>query len=248
MTTVRSALFNIYFYVWLIFMLLIMAFFLPLPRIGMMRTVQAWARGMHRGLKVIVGLDDRVIGRENIPDGPAIYACKHQSTWDTSIFLILFNDPAYVMKKELLAIPLWGWFARKCEAVFVDRDGGAGALKSLVRDTQKVIADGRDVIIFPEGTRTAPGKRNPYFPGVAALYKMVDAPVVPVALNSGLFWGRRAFLKLPGTITLEFLPAIPAGLDRREFTEQLEARIETAADRLCDTAEPAAAEGETESS
>ena len=248
MTAVRSALFNVYFFVWLMFMLLIMAFFLPLPRLGMMRTVQAWARGMHRGLKVIVGLDDRVIGRNNIPDRPAIYACKHQSTWDTSIFLILFNDPAYVMKKELLSIPLWGWFARKCEAVAVDRDGGAGALKSLVRDTQRAIANGRDVIIFPEGTRTAPGKRNPYFPGIAALYKLVDAPVVPVALNSGLFWGRRAFLKQPGTITLEFLPPIPRDLDRRAFTKELELRIESASDRLCHESVPATAQGEAESS
>ena len=243
MTAVRSALFNIYFYVWLILMLLIMAFFLPLPRIGMMRTVQAWAGGMHRGLKVIVGLDDRVIGRHNIPDRPAIYACKHQSTWDTSIFLILFNDPAYVMKKELLAIPLWGWFARKCEAVFVDREGGAGALKSLVRDTQKAIADGRDVIIFPEGTRTAPGEHRPYHPGVAALYARVDAPVVPVALNSGLFWPRRAFLKKPGTIILEFLPPMPKGLGRRAFTAELERRIEDACARLAADYPQAAASG-----
>jgi 1-acyl-sn-glycerol-3-phosphate acyltransferase len=233
MTRVRSALFNVYFFVWLGFMLVVMLFFLPLPRIGMMRTVQVWARGMHRGLGVIAGIDDRIIGRDQVPDRPTIYACKHQSAWDTSIFLILFNDPCYVMKKELLSIPFWGWIAHKCNVVAVDRAGGASAIKCLVRDTQKMIDRGRDVIIFPEGTRTAPGSRVPYHPGIAALYKNVDAPVVPVALNSGLLWGRRAFLKHPGTITAEFLPAIPEGLDRRAFTAELEDRIETATDRLC---------------
>jgi 1-acyl-sn-glycerol-3-phosphate acyltransferase len=233
MTAIRSALFNVYFFTWLGFMLLVMVLFLPLPRIGMMRTVQVWARGMHRGLGVIAGLDDHVVGRDQVPDRPTIYACKHQSTWDTSIFLILFDDPAYVLKKELLSIPLWGWIARKCAAIAVDRTGGASALKAMVRDTRQAIANGRDVIIFPEGTRIAPGQRHPYHPGISALYRQVNAPVVPVALNSGVFWGRRAFLKRAGTITVEFLPAIPRGLDREAFTAELEARIETESDRLC---------------
>ena len=129
-------------------------------------------------------------------------------------------------------IPFYGWFARKAGMIVVDRRAGANALKRLVRDGKAALAEGRQILIFPEGTRTAPGTRLPYQPGVVALYSQLDAPVVPVALNSGLVWPRRRFAKFPGTITLEFQPPIPPGLARKDFTARLEQAIEGASDRL----------------
>ena len=232
MTVIRSLLFNAFFFAWTAAFLFSMWVFLPLPQTVMENAVRRWGKGKRLALKVLIGLTHEVRGRENIPDCPAIYASKHQSAWDISIFYGVLQDPVYVLKKELMSIPFWGWYARKCKAIVVDRAGGGAALKALVRTTRATLEAGREVVIFPEGTRTAPGQRNPYFPGVAALYRQCSVPVVPVAVNSGLFWGRRGFVKRPGVITIEFLPPIPAGLDRRAFMAELEERIETASERL----------------
>jgi len=233
---VGSGLYNCVFIGWTAVAVTLMILLLPFPRFAMQRAVKAWAWSQHWALKALVGLDFELRGRENILPGGAIYASKHQSAWDTYVFYLLFSDPSYIMKKELMQIPVWGWMARKCAAISVDREGGAGALKALVRDVKDRLGAGRQVIIFPEGTRTEPGARLPYHPGIAALYSQCDAPVVPVALNSGLFWGRRSFRKQPGIITVEFLPPIPAGLKRRDFMQALETSIEQAADRLADEA------------
>ena len=232
MIAVRSLLFNAFFFSWTAVILLSLAMALPLPRTVQQWIVRLWGRGKRLGLKVLTGIGWELRGRENIPDGPAIYASKHQSAWDTSIFHGLLSDPVYVLKKELTAIPFWGWAARKCEAIVVDRSGGASALKELVRSTRTSVEKGRQVIIFPEGTRTTPGQRSPYFPGIAAMYALAKVPVVPVAVNSGLFWGRRNFVKNPGVIIIEFLAPIPPGLDRRAFMAELEERIETASENL----------------
>jgi 1-acyl-sn-glycerol-3-phosphate acyltransferase len=233
---IGSALFNVVFLPGTAVAVMLMILLLPFPRMAMQWAVRNWSRVQHWALKVMVGLDFEVRGRENIPEGAAIYASKHQSAFDTYAYYLLFPDPAYIMKKELMKIPVWGWMARKCAAISVDREGGAGALKALVRDVKDRLGAGRQVIIFPEGTRTEPGARLPYHPGIAALYSQCDAPVVPVALNSGLFWGRRSFRKQPGIIIVEFLPPIPAGLKRRDFMQALETSIEQAADRLADEA------------
>ncbi len=229
---VGSGLYNAVFIGWTAIAVTMMIVLLPFPRMGMQWAVKLWAKTQHWALKVLVGLDFEVRGRENIPAGAAIFASKHQSAWDTIVFYLLFADPAYVLKKELVRIPVWGWMARKCEAISVDREGGATALKALVKDARARLKQGRQVIIFPEGTRTRPGSKLPYQPGVAALYNQCQAPMVPVALNSGLFWGRRSYRKLAGRIVIEFLAPIPPGLRRREFMERLEAVIEGAADRL----------------
>ena len=236
MTRVRSLAFNLYYYAWLALVLVVMAFFLPLPRRVMQNAVRVWAHGIGLGLKVIVGLDHEVRGRQHIPAGGAIVACKHQSAWETAVFHVLFRDAAYIIKKELFAIPFWGWYARKCQSVPVDRAGGAAALRSMVRDARTQVAAGRPLVIFPEGTRMAPGTRGAYHPGVFALYKQARAPVVPVALDSGLFWGRRDFVKHPGVIVLEFLPAMSEGLNRTQFLAELERRVEDASDRLAEEA------------
>lgn len=232
MNFVRSILYNIYMFGSLTLFLMGAVFMIPGPVRPLERAMVWWTHVARKGLKAIVGLDHEVRGRENLPEGPIILASKHQSAWDTMAFLWLFERPVYIVKKELLSIPFWGWCARRSGHIPVDRAGGASALKQMVRDSLAALAAGREIIIFPEGTRTAPGMRRAYHPGIAALYSQAGVPVVPVALNSGMFWGRRSFEKRPGRIVLEFLPAIPPGLDRKAFVAELQARIETASDRL----------------
>ncbi len=229
---IGSGLYNIVFIGWTAVSVTIMILFLPFPRPVMQRAVKIWAWSQHWALKFLVGLDFEIRGEENIVHGAAIYASKHQSAWDTYVFYLLFSDPSYVLKKELVKIPVWGWMARKCAAISVDREGGASALKALVRDTRQRLGDDRPVILFPEGTRTRPGTHKPYHPGIAALYSQCEAPVIPVALNSGLFWGRRSYTKQSGTIIIEFLPAMPTGMKRRDFMQALETQIESTAERL----------------
>ncbi len=228
----QSLLFNIAFFSWTAFFLVGMWVFMPFPRRVMHKAVRVWAQVLQGMLQATVGLGYEVRGAENIPDGPVIFACKHQSAWETYGFFLMFERLTYVLKKELLAIPLWGQCARKCGAVSVDRDGGASALKNMVRDIEKRLSEGQNMVLFPEGSRAAPGTRLPYQPGVAAIYKRGKAPIVPVALNSGCYWGRRSFLKRPGTIVVEFLPPMPEGLDRKAFMAELENRIETATEKL----------------
>jgi 1-acyl-sn-glycerol-3-phosphate acyltransferase len=163
---------------------------------------------------------------------PVIVACKHQSAWDTFIFYLLARDPAYVMKKELMLIPVYGWLARKQRMIPIDRKAGAGALRGLLRAAEAALAERRQIIIFPQGTRVAPGASAPYQSGVAALYGRLGCPVVPVALNSGCFWPRRSFIKYPGRIVLELLPPIAPGLPKAKFMAELERGIETATARL----------------
>lgn len=232
MTAVRSFLFNIWFYGTLTIFLLTVWVVLPLPWRVLTAAIRSWARVALWGLKVIVGLDWEVRGRENLPDGAVIIAAKHQSAWDTLAPLLIFPDAAWVMKIELSRIPLWGLCAIRAQAIFVDRKAGLSALKKLAADARQRLADGLSVIIFPEGTRTQPGHPPDYAPGIAALYTQSNVPVVPVALNSGLYWGRRSFVKRSGTIVLEILPAIPPGLDRKTFMKTLQERIETATEKL----------------
>ena len=234
----RSLAFNLLFYAWLAVLGLTCLPLIVLPRRQVWRIVKLWTHGVLWLLRHVVGLDFEVRGAKP-PDGTSvIVAAKHQSAWDTLIFLVLFDDPAYVLKRELLWIPLYGWFTARLGMIGIDRAAGASALKRLVADTRPKLAQHRPIVIFPQGTRTPPGagrgagRRRPYLPGAYMLYADAKLPVVPVALNSGLFWGRRSFLKRPGRIVLEFLPAIAPGLDRRRFMAELETRIETATTAL----------------
>ncbi len=224
----RSLVFNVILFVWAVTSLPLMIVFLPFPPMVMRRVVRGWSYIVLGFTKGIVGINHEFRGLEHLPEGSVILASKHQSAWDTAIFYLLVPDPIYVMKKELLAIPFWGWYARRAQSIAVDRSAGASALKSLVADGKATVGRGNQIIIFPEGTRTAPGTHYPYQPGIAALYAKTQAPVVPVALNSGLFWPRRGFKKMPGTIVVELLEPMPEGLDRRTFMAELERRIETA--------------------
>src|SRR4029077_9834242 len=196
------------------------------PRSWGMRFGRVWGRCVLALLKSIVGLDGEIRGQEHIPSGPSIIAMKHQSAWDTLILPVILDDFAVVVKQELLFVPFYGWYAARAGSIAIDRRGGAGALRHMVRRAREAVAEGRPVVIFPEGTRTALGQRLTYQPGVAALYQALQLPVVPAAVNSGLFWGRRSFVKRPGRITLGFLEPIPPGLPRRQMMSELEARIE----------------------
>ena len=232
MTFVRSLVFNVCFFGITIFLLIVC---LPAPLIsrGAVHAVsRVWCRATMGLLRGICGLDYRIVGREKIPDGPVIVASKHQSAWDTLVMPLLLHEPAYVLKKELTAIPLFGWFLKAAEQIPIDRSAGPRVLRDMIDASQEVFADRRPLLIYPEGTRVPPGKTGKYFTGVGALYAKLGVPVVPVALNSGVFWGRRSFEKRPGTITLEFLDPIPAGLPARDFLTELETRIETAVRRL----------------
>lgn len=197
-------------------------------RLAMVRHAERWERGIQGLLRIIVGLDHEVRGEGRRPDGAAIYALKHQSAWDTITAHLLIDDPAIVLKQELTRIPIFGSCLLHAGMIKVDRGHGTRALRSMIEGGRKAAARGSPIVIFPEGTRTPPGEKIPYHPGVAALYKQLALPVVPVALNSGLFWGRRRFAKRRGTILVEFLQPIEPGLERKAFMAELEQRIEPA--------------------
>lgn len=232
MTLVRAVLFNVLY--WTMTLTLAVAY-LPLLLLSPQWTIagaNAWIRATLWLLRVVVGLDYRVVGAENRPKGPVIVAAKHQSAWETLAFVALLRDPVFIIKKELLSVPFFGWYARHAGMIAIDRKGGARALKQMMADARAAVAAGRPLVIFPEGTRRAPGAPPDYQTGIAALYQMLAVPVVPAALNSGYFWGRRAFVKRPGTIVVEYLPPIAPGLAREAFMTHLQNTIENASARI----------------
>ncbi len=236
MTWLRSLGFQAAFYAWTGGLGLLTLPVLLLPRSAVLVVARLWIDGTFWLLARIVGLTYEVRGREHRAAGPAIYAMKHQSAWDTLVLMRLFRDPAIVMKGELGWLPLVGWYLLRLGMIPIDRRAGAGALRRMVRMARTRVAQARDVVVFPEGTRTAPGEAPPYRPGVAALYAALELPVVPVALNSGQYWARRAFTRRPGRIAVAMLPPIPPGLDRAAFMDRLRESIETEAARLRDEA------------
>ncbi|MDX1401192.1 MAG: lysophospholipid acyltransferase family protein [Kiloniellales bacterium] len=232
MIFLRSLIFNIFFWLWTAgFLILCLPFLLARP-IVIYWIGHIWARVSLWALRWICGLGHEIRGREHLPNGPFIAACKHQSAWDTLILALLARQPAVVLKRELLRIPIFGWFLARAAMVPIDRSAGMSALKSMLSEAKDRAAEGRAIVIYPEGTRTAPGEKRPYHPGVFALYKDLNLPLIPMALNSGLFWGRKSFLKKPGKILIEILPALANGLPRKEFQKQLEEQIEEATARL----------------
>jgi 1-acyl-sn-glycerol-3-phosphate acyltransferase len=236
MTAFRSFLFNILFYLNLV---LFMVAGLPLflgPRRVAIEALKLWARSSLFLLKAICGTGMEVRGSQNIPSGPLLVAGKHQSFWETFAILPLLDDPCMVLKRELTFIPLFGWFALKFRMVAVERDAGPQALRRMMKRAKEEIAAGRQIVIMPEGTRRVPGDPPDYKPGAAALYGALDVPCVPFGLNAGLYWPRRRFLRRPGTIILEFCPAIPPGLPRAEFQKRLETAIESSSNRLLEEA------------
>lgn len=232
MIAFRSFLFAIAFYGWSTILTPIYVLLMLIPRRPFWFMCATWVRSCLYLARYIAGIRWEVRGWENVPEGAAVIASKHQSTFDTMIFNNHFYDVVYVIKRELFWFPGFGWFMWRIGQIGVDRRSGASAMRLLVNKARERLAEGRSIIIFPQGTRTPAGVERPYLPGTAALYKNCGVPVVPVALNSGLYWARRRFHKQPGSIIIEYLPPIPPGLDRRTFMKTLEERIETATSRL----------------
>lgn len=182
--------------------------------------------------KWIVGVTVEIRGWDHLPAGPVLVAAKHQSTWDTLMLQLLFKNPATVLKKELFRVPIIHMHSVKGRLIEVDRKGGKGSVRKMLKAAKNEAAQGRELLIFPEGNRKEPGAPPDYKPGVALLYSQLNLPCVPIALNSGLFWPRREILHYPGKIIVELLPPIKPGIPPREFMKRLETEIETASDRL----------------
>ena len=228
----RSLLFNVLFYVTTTLFVVIGSPLLFAPRGWAMAALKVHARFELWLLRAIAGTTIEVRGRGNIPQNPCLVASKHQSAWETFALIPIFRDPALLMKRELFFIPFHGWFSRKFEMIPVERDKGPAALRRMLREARKRIDDGREIIIFPEGTRRPPGAPPDYKTGIVLLYNALGVPCLPVALNSGLFWPRRSVIRRPGTIVVEILPPIPPGLPREEFLRRLQEAIEGASSRL----------------
>jgi len=232
MTALRSAIFAIYMYG-------LMALFGTLG-VPTLLGPRSWSRGLLKfylkvlwaGLAVICNVRIEVRGHEHLPEGGALIAAKHQSMWETLAFWGILPDPAIILKKSLIYMPFFGWFAVKLGNISIDRKGGASALRGMLRQAKQRGQEGRQVLIFPEGTRVAPGENPPYKPGIVGLYQSMKVPCVPVALNSGVHLSNYCGLRKPGIIVVEFLPPIPPGLDKAEFMDVLHQRISTASDQL----------------
>jgi 1-acyl-sn-glycerol-3-phosphate acyltransferase len=229
---IRSGLYAILFYAVTAAMLLLGSPLLLGPRSWAMAALKLHGRVCVSLLRIVCGTRLELRGHEKLPSGAVLVAAKHQSAWDTFALVSMMRDPAMVMKRELLWIPLYGWFSAKFGMIFVRRDAGASALRQMARDAQNRANAGREIVIFPEGTRRPPGAPPDYKSGVLFLYSALGIPCAPVALNSGLYWPRRSLRRYPGTIIVEFLDPIPAGLERKEFLQRLQSAIEGASDRL----------------
>jgi 1-acyl-sn-glycerol-3-phosphate acyltransferase len=229
---VRSLLFNVLFYVNIIVRMTVALPTILLPRRFLLGVLRRYSRSSLWLLRVTCGVTVEWRGREKIPEGACIVACKHQSFWETFALFEVLRDPTYVLKRELMWLPLFGWLARKARMIPIDRGARVTSLARMTAATRREIADARQIVIFPEGTRQAPGAAPRYMPGVAYLYSEIGLPCVPVALNSGLYWPRRSLLRFPGTILVEVLDPIPPGLDKRAFLAQLRSVIEEATTRL----------------
>lgn len=231
MTVLRSLAFNVVFYLWTSFILIICIPLLILPYRLIVRAHEVWTWGVIQALK-IAGIRVEFRGFDRLPPAPFILASKHQSALDTLIFHKVIDNPAAVLKRELTWIPLYGWYIRRVGTIEIDRKAGDKAVRHMFKKAKRFRDNGRIFLIFPEGTRTAPGQHAELKPGVVGLYRQLKIPVVPVALNSGCFWPRRTFMRMPGTVIIEALPAIEPGLDRATFMQRLSDDINAASDKL----------------
>lgn len=232
MLLLRSVVFVTLFYVTTAIILVVGSPLLLGPRWAAMAGLAFHARWCLWLMRVVAGTRVDVRGAEKLPKGAALVASKHQSAWETFALIPLFPDPAMVMKDELKWIPLYGWFSLKFEHILVKRQRGPAALRRLIAEAREKAAKGRQIVIFPEGTRQNVDAPPSYKPGVLALYEGLELSCVPLALNSGLFWPRGSLMRYPGTIVIEVLEPIPPHLPRDEFRQRLETAIETATAHL----------------
>ena len=232
MIVIRSVIFNILFYAaFIILMIIGLPFLLTSFRLSMM-VVRAWARVSVWLLSAVCGTRVEFRNVHLIPQGASILAIKHQSFLETFALILVLEDFTYVLKKELTTIPFFGWYLKATQQIGIDRGKKGNTMGSLMRAVREKLAAGRQIVIFPEGTRRLVGAPPAYKPGVAILCTAVDVPCTPVALNSGLFWPRRSFVRRPGTVVIEFLPPLKPGLDKRHFMTAIENAIEPATNAL----------------
>ncbi len=231
MKTLRSIIYLLTFLGWT---LVVSILGLPtlITREGALRTTRFWAHGVRSMARWLVGVRFEIRGAENIPDGPCIIAPQHQSAFETYMLFLLFRYPVFILKESLQLIPLIGWYIKRGGLIAIDRKAGASAMRRVLRAADEVLSRGETLLIFPEGTRTPPGQYQEYKPGVVALYHHCNAPVIPVALNSGYYWGKTRLKKIPGTIIFEFLPPVPEGQDKEAFLQYLRTVLETASAKL----------------
>jgi 1-acyl-sn-glycerol-3-phosphate acyltransferase len=234
MILVRSVVFNVLFYLVLAIYLIAAIPTFVLPRRVMLAMVHGWSRTSLMLLRAVCGITVDFQGLEKVPQGPLICASKHQSLWETFALIALFPDPAYIMKRELMWIPMFGWAAWKTRMIAVDRGARSAALAAMNERAKTEIRKGRQLIIFPEGTRRPAGAEPKYKFGVAHLYSEIGVPCLPVALNSGLFWPRRSFMRYPGTVRVILCDPIAPGMDKQAFLARLQDEIETATAKLVD--------------
>lgn len=236
MALVRGYLYTgVFFAVWLLMAIICLPVLLA-PRRVAITALKLWATIEVWLLGIICGVRLEVRGRDRIPPGPLLVAAKHQSAFEIFALLAQFDDPAFVLKKELMDIPVFSFWTRRFRMIPIDRAAGARSMRAMVARAQAEIAAGRQIVIFPEGTRRPAGAPPDYKPGTEFLYEKLGVPCLPVALNSGLAWPGGSHVRYPGTIIIEFLDLIPVGIDRKVFARQVEAAIETATDRLIDEA------------
>ncbi len=198
--------------------------------------VRTWNRGTILLLRAICGIRVEIRGREYIPDGPALVAAKHQCMFDAFTPYSQLARPCVVTKQELAKLPFIAWYMKRGGLILVvDRDGHSKALRQMLELGRTALAEGRQLFIFPEGTRSLPGSPPDYKPGVAALYGQLDTPCVPMATNVGAHWVAGQILRRPGVVVFEYLPPIPPGLKRAEFMQLLQSRIEGATNALLES-------------
>lgn len=232
---IRSLIFSIFLPVWTV---IICSALSPLvlfkkPKVMAILGV-SWSYGTIFALKLICRIKIEVHGKSNFPKGPCIIACKHQSALETGFFQQYLKFPVYVIKRELLNVPFYGWFLKQMGMIPIDRNGGISALKNLLRDCEVNLRQNRSIIIFPEGTRIKVFESAEYHSGIVAIRKkFIDTPIIPIALNSGLFWPKDSWLKYPGTVIFKVLPALDRDLDNKQALAQLKKIIDSNSDELC---------------
>lgn len=228
----RSLVFNILFYIVLVVWVIIGIPTYLMPRWGILWIAKMWGRSSIWLMRVICNTKVEYRGVEKIPAGPLIVAAKHQSIWETFALLQFFDQPLYILKRELKWLPFFGWYLSKADMIGVDRSAGGRTLLEMARAARDEVQRGRQLIIFPEGTRRPVGAEPRYKFGVGQIYVDCEVACLPVALNAGLCWPRRTFMRYPGTIIVEFLDPLPPGLSRDEFLTRISTVIETATNRI----------------
>ncbi len=227
----RSIIFNIIFYLGSVVYALLLLPCLITKR-STLWGIRVWTHLVLWLMKIILRLNYRVTTYGDLPENGAIYACKHQSAWETIALWLIVPKPVFVIKQELYNLPVVGWWIRRSGCIALNRKAGASSIKKLIKEAKAAVEAGNNIVIFPEGTRSLPNQQIKYLPGISALYKYLQLPIIPIALNSGLFWPRNAFIKKPGVIDVVLLEALPAGQDAKVMLQQLQHKIESTTQKL----------------